>query len=254
MASDSGASHTGNVSRLGSLTGEDEPGGRPSGEHRPDAERTIVASGLALAVVAVAAQSLVYLVGRFALDVDVLHEDAAEAFRRSAGASALAAAAAAAVALATVRHEGARRAAALAAILAYFAIDKAVEIHHRLAERMLDVLHVTRIGPRGGWLLLYAPLVLLAAVLVLRCARGAPPAARLSLRAGIAALGVALAVQAGWVVVEWRDSLASAAPGSGSSVVEVVVEEGLELGGWLLVAAGLAAAAWSVRAPKAHVP
>jgi hypothetical protein len=55
---------------------------------------------------------------------------------------------------------------------------------------------------------------------------------------GLGALGLALVTQVVWVVVR-GDSY----HGSDSHVVELTIEEGLELLGWLLIATALAVAA-----------
>jgi hypothetical protein len=196
----------------------------------------VLALGAGLAAAATMAQSLLYLLNHFVLGASLFHEDAAASFERVAGGLAVAACAIAATVLAAAKPAERRGAAILAVLTLYFAIDKVFGVHERLARGILDALAVENVGIAPVWLVLYVPIMVLAAVLMLRTQDGASPAARRVTCVGVAALGAALVVQAGWVIARSRT-----VPGGSAHVVEVTLEEGLELAGWLLVATGLAA-------------
>jgi len=199
--------------------------------------RDVLVLGVGLAAAATMAQSLLYLLDHFVLGTSLFNEDAAAAFERIAGGLAVGACAVAAAVLAVVEPAGRRRAGTLAVLTLYFTIDKAFGVHELIARGILDGLGVENVGIAPVWMVLYAPIVGFAALLILRIQSRSPSAVRRVTNIGVAALGAALAVQAVWVLAR-----RATVPGGGAHVVEVVLEEGLELAGWLLVATGLAAA------------
>jgi hypothetical protein len=194
---------------------------------------TIVAVGVGVALVSVAAQSLLYLVGHFVIGTRLLHQHAATYFATYGGALAVALAFVGAVALALA---GERRAMTLAPILAFFAVDEAFEVHEAIGRGVVSVIGAA--SPDTVWPVLYAPLLAFAAVLILRSIGGGPPVARRLGGLGLAALGLALVAQVVWVLVRGEGY-----HGSDRHLVELSVEEGLELLGWLVIATALAAAA-----------
>ena len=127
---------------------------------------------------------------------------------------------------------------ALAALLCFFSLDDAIFIHERIGE--LD----TRIGlgSSGGrlvWPAFYLPLLAGTLLVLLRVSRGAPAPAGRQLRTGAGLLVAAVALEVtSYALVrlgyEFRDW---------PFTIEIVLEEGLELAGWILIAGALSAAA-----------
>jgi len=98
------------------------------------------------------------------------------------------------------------------------------------------------------WPAVYLPLAVSVAVTLLVACRSAPPASRALVRLGLVLLATSVAAEvlsAPWSTADTHAGLVHA--------VEGALEEGLELGGWGLVATGLLAwATTTLRAP-AHV-
>jgi hypothetical protein len=144
----------------------------------------------------------------------------------------------AALLLAAVRPSRRRSLLALAAALSFFSLDDAVFLHERIGE--LDTeLGLGSSGGRLVWPAVYLPLLTGTLYLLLVASRAAPAPARRILRVGSGLLVAAVVlevssyslVRLGYGFRDWPFT------------IEIVLEEGLELAGWILIAGGLTAAA-----------
>jgi hypothetical protein len=132
-----------------------------------------------------------------------------------------------------------RRFAVLAVLLLFFSLDDIAQAHENVAGWAVDFLGTPSYVGRVLWELIYAPILLLAFVLLWLTAQEAPAGPRRSMRYGLALLVAA-------VVAEGAMTLWFAAGGDRGSwphVVEVTLEEAAELAGWIAVSSGLLAVA-----------
>ena len=198
--------------------------------------RAIVWTAAGVALAAVVLQS-VGEVANFALDTDIDALDADEELNVFAWASSMSTFAAAfflfvpAVAVPTLD----RIRLVAAGALAFFSLDDAVGFHERLAERSVQVLDTAVSVERIVWPIIYLPLLVFVFVILFRMARRHPDVIGTALLAGLALLALAL-----------LGEVTSAAYVDGDadtwgSIIEVAVEEGAELAGWILIAGALAA-------------
>ena len=127
--------------------------------------------------------------------------------------------------------------AGIAGTLTFLSLDETVGIHERLTNDLPSLLGVPDYYARAIWPAVYLPLLATVAMLLIVAARRlAPRPARL------VRLGLLLLVLA--VVAEITSTVLIAdghATGSVPDTVEVAVEEGCELGGWILIASALLA-------------
>ena len=207
------------------------------------AARDVERIGVAVAVVAVAAQTVVHLVNDLALDERVWHmnADVDGNLLTWASASATLAAGVAAAVLGRAGGPYGRRLFVLAAILGFFAVDDVVAIHEDLGSG-LAVVGLPNVS--GVWFPLYLPVFVLTAWLLWTLP--APARARMLVRVGLLLLAAAIVGEGtatGFVTA--LDRYEDRWPYS----VEVAIEEGAELGGWILIATGLTAAVLLARAP-----
>jgi hypothetical protein len=191
--------------------------------------RALARWGWAVAVVAVTLQTATHLVNALVLDRRRRWLDAAvdaSVFGRAntvaIGLCALFAAVGAAL--------GARKARRLLLSLALLllAIDDATGLH----DRIRDLPRTPALAAAVGFALLLG----LVLVLLTVEARQAPSAARRLLAAGLLALGVAVLVRVVGAAADVGRGI-----GETKKALGVAAEQGLDLGGWFLVAAGLAA-------------
>jgi hypothetical protein len=128
--------------------------------------------------------------------------------------------------------------ALLGVLLAYLSLDDHVEVHERLGTWTEDALGLPNaVGPRI-WLLVYLPVLAAAGLLLLRSARNAPPRPGRYQAAGIVLLIAATLSEGVGVLTKLLEEHGIETPHR----LRAAVEEGLELGGWIVLAAGLAAA------------
>jgi hypothetical protein len=197
--------------------------------------------GVRLAVVAVALQTIAHLGNEFLLDDRVEGLDAdieGNVFTWASSVTTFTVGVAAflhAVAFPRRRREF----GALAALGIWFSLDDAIVVHERVAlELGEDVLGLPDYVAVRLWLLLYLPLLLAAGFLLWRIAEEVwEPAARL-VRLGLYLLVASVPVEIAGAGTRWLDEEGTSVPED----LRIAVEEGLELGGWILVAAGLTTA------------
>jgi hypothetical protein len=194
--------------------------------------------GVRLAVAAVALQSLAHLGNEFLLDDRVQGLDADIEGNVFTWASSVATFA---VGLAAFLHavafsRGRREFGALAVVCVWFSLDDAILVHERVAlELGEDVLGLPDYVAVRLWLLLYLPLLLVAGALLWRVAQWVWEPAGRTVRHGLYLLVASVPVEIAGAGTRWLDEEGTGVPED----LRIALEEGLELGGWLLAAAGL---------------
>lgn len=202
-------------------------------------ERRIVSTACWIAVAAVILQSATQLTN-FAIEADVDALNADEEHNAFAWASSVSTFAAAfflfvpAVAAGTLD----RLTVALSASIAFLSLDDALSLHERLAERSVDVLDLEFSLQRVVWPVVYLPLLALVFVILLRMAHQHSGWTGTALKAGLLLLAAAILAEltSALYVDDGEDSW--------PNTLEVTLEEGLELAGWILIAGALAARAY----------
>jgi len=211
---------------------------RPSRFWSQDVEDRAVTAGLLLAVTIVGAQTIVQLINSFALDARYhdLDPDWEYNLWSWTSASATFGCAFAAMIVAVVSRRRASLLGVLAVLLLYLSLDDAILLHERIGHKLAVRLGLETYGDRLLQPALFLPIVAVVFVLLLLVARGAPRRAARSVYVGLALLVVG-------VLAEVIARAAELDPPEAADYIEVAVEEGAELGGWILVAGGLTAMA-----------
>ena len=205
-----------------------------------DVPNRLVTVGAVGAIVAVAGLTFLHYVNFFVFDrrYDIIDADAEANVPTWGGASVTFAAAVGALVLA-VAARGRERIAygALALILTFFSVDDAVGLHEKF---VLGTVGPIEQAERFVWPLLYLPVLVTALVLIIRIAQSTFARARASILLGLCLLVLAVVAElAGGVMQNAFGVTYDSFPYS----VEVVIEEGLELAGWILIGTGLLATA-----------
>ena len=202
-----------------------------------DTRSRVIGLGLKIGVVAVSAQTILYVLdlalpgSRRLLDAD----DDLSAFSWLAVAAA-AVAAVAALGMAALLGERTRTYYALAAILAFLSLDDMVQIHEELGVRAR--ISGVEYSERFLWPIVYLPLLAGTFLLLETIARSEPAAVRRSIRLGLALFSSAIVLEVAAIAI-LDDDLSTVQ--KAVYFLEVTVEEAAELGGWMLVASALTA-------------
>ena len=194
--------------------------------------------GVLLAAVAVAIQTVAHLTNEFLLDdrVEGLDADVEGNVFTWASSAATFTLAVGALLHALAFVERRREYSLLAALAAFFSLDDAIQVHERLALRVgEDLLGLSEHVAVRLWIVFYLPLLLIVAAVVWIVSQHLwTPAGRM-MRLGLAALVASIPAEVAGLVTR-----PLAARGTQAyDALRVAVEEGLELGGWVLAAAGL---------------
>jgi hypothetical protein len=195
---------------------------------------------LLVAALAVGAQTTLHLVNVFALGGEFESFDAGSDHGLSAAAMVVTGGLAALAAfILSLRHRtriDGLLLAGLAVALGFLAVDRVTGLHDRLADWLASIVDLPRVG---AWPtpLVYAPLLGPAALILWSGVAGGP--SRRIARAGILVLGLALALRPVALVARL---LFGRMPHGTAYEIAVAAKQGLELGGWVLIAAGLVAA------------
>lgn len=213
--------------------------GTRAGEERA---RSLIRHGYVIAGGTIAALSAAHIVGVRLLDnaITNLNADEEGNVLAWAGSASIFAAAFAALVLALTAASVDGRLLAVAGIAAALSLDDAIVLHERLAKRVVDALGMSEGAQRLAWPPIYLPLLAVMLFLLLDAARRIPPTAGRSLRVGLGLLGLAVATE---LVSAYPMIVLDVELGSWPDALEVAVEESAEIGGWLLIAFALAAAA-----------
>jgi hypothetical protein len=194
--------------------------------------------GVRLAVFAVAVQTLAHLSNEFLFDDRVEGLDAdieGNVFTWASSVTTFT------VGLAAFLHALAfstrtREFGALAALGVWFSLDDAIQVHERVAlELGEDVLGIADFVAVRLWLVLYLPLLLLAGFLLWNLVEVLWEPAGRTVRLGLFLLAGSIPVEIAGAGTRWLDEEGTSVPED----LRIALEEGLELGGWILVAAGL---------------
>ena len=191
-----------------------------------------------LTVLAVLGQSVIHLVNLLAFDlgIHVLNADADGTVFAWASVVVTFLAATMAALLAALRPGHAVLLLSLAAALVFLSLDDSVQIHERVSELKTQLGPITHFA-RTFWPLVYLPLLAAVFLGLGVVARGMRPALR-----RLVVLGLGLLVAA--ILLEMASPLLFAVGydhGDLGYELEAVIEEGAELGGWMLIALALAA-------------
>ena len=197
--------------------------------------------GFPLAAAAVTFQTAAHLINEFLLDDRVEGLDAdveGNVFTWASSVSTFAVAVAAflhAMAFPTRRREF----GVLAGLGILFSLDDAIQLHERVGlEIGEDLLGLPDYVAVRLWLVFYLPLLLLAGALLWVVAERVWEPAGKMVRLGLFLLIASIPAEIFGVVTRWLEENGTGAPED----LRVAVEEGLELGGWILAAVGLTTA------------
>jgi hypothetical protein len=208
----------------------------------PEAVGTrLLRTGVWITVAAVVVQTVAHLVNAFALGGDVWNLDADEEGNAFTWASSVAefAAGLASILWAEAVGSGRRAFLILAAILVFFSLDDIVQVHEHIGlEFGEDVLGLPDYLAVRLWTIFYLPLLLLAGVLLFDLPRRFWPPTTRFVWGGLALLVGAFGVEIVGALTRWIQERGTSWPED----IRSGVEEGLELGGWMLIATGLVTA------------
>jgi hypothetical protein len=198
-----------------------------------------------LAIVMVALQCVLHLVDAavFDLQIERLDADSDKSVWSWTGSAAELMAALGAALLLLAAPGRWKWLAFLSVVFAFFSMDDTVRVHEALGN--LGVFHAAHISGRFVWPILYAPLMVVTYVQLWRVSGAMAERCRRSVRGGLVMLGVAIVLEFALSTVIIKAGFGRIADdarvGSMLYEYEVIVEEALELGGWLLIAAALIA-------------
>jgi hypothetical protein len=225
------------------------------GPRAPAVERTpsepIVRVGVVLALVAGVLQTAAYLMNAYVFDWGVQNLDADSDGNTFTWATAVTTftAAQCAVVLGVLVPRERRAMFLLGAALALLSLDDVARLHEHAGLAIASALDVDRSFSKLAWPALLGPLMLVAAVLLFRLARTAGGSVGRAVLAGVALLGAAILAE----IVSAPISNEVGESPVGMYIAEVAFEEAAELVGWLLITAGLCAAAWRMLAPRPRI-
>jgi hypothetical protein len=206
-------------------------------------------AGFLVAAAAVLVQTVAHLVNGFVFDLDVwnLRADVDANVFAWASSMAMFACAAALLFLAALRPASARLYLLLAAATAFLSADDIGQIHEEIAVVARRVYSDLGDTSEMIWPVVYLPLLVATVIGLVRVLRSESPAARRVGFVGLPVLGVAVLVDGIWPLFHGDDDERVTTP----DLLVDAFEEGLELGGWILIASALAAAALRAARPEA---
>ena len=210
--------------------------GRGAEAHARALSDRLLSTGIAVAAVGVVVQTASHLFQAFvAPSLDELSADRDDnAFAWASAVAMFAGAVAAFVLYALQRRRGLL---ALAVLLAFLSLDDIATVHETIGSRSESVLGLASYAGRIVWIVLYLPLLVLGVVLLVRLALEASPRARRVILVGLGLLGAGVAAEA----ATYLTYAAGYGEGTTLDTLEVAVEEGAELAGWILIGAALVA-------------
>lgn len=129
----------------------------------------------------------------------------------------------------------------VAAVLAVFSLDDAVQLHEELGEWANGKLGLPDELARVIWPALFFPLLAFVFVALWRLANRAAKPVRVTIRLALGLLVLAIVAEAS--AAAWYGTGGEAETFVGA--LEIAIEESAELAGWILVATGLAATAFA---------
>jgi hypothetical protein len=195
-------------------------------------EDRLLSAGLAFAVFASAAQTVVHLLNAAFLEKRSLNVNFEEnAFAWASTVAAFSVAFVATVCAAGLSR-GRGRYIALALVTAFISLDDMVVIHEEVGTKATETLGLPQSFDSLLWPAIYFPLLALGFLVLLSLAREAPARARRFIHVGLALFAFALVAEA------------ASAPWTGAEdewphVIEGAFEEAAELAAWILIATAL---------------
>jgi hypothetical protein len=197
----------------------------------------VLSFGFVVAAVAVAGQTVAHLTNAFFLDYEIRNMDAdADGNALSWAASvAIFTAALGAFLFSLFPSVPTRRFVALSAAFVFFSLDEVAAIHEKLASVSVHGLDVATSVGRALWPILYVPLLVFVVISLWRLAATVPDRIRSAILLGLALLAAAVVAEA-MSTLWWNEDSRPLIDD-----LEVAVEEGAELGGWIFVATAFAA-------------
>lgn len=205
---------------------------RAAAGERADVKR-LVTAGTWLAVAAGALQIVVHFVNAATFAFSELDVNEEHNIFTWANSSAILAVAVAASLAALLGEERRRQLLALAVCTTFLSVDEAVVLHENITFAVLGALDLGDVYDSVLWPILYLPLLLLTAVLLLRVGRPASPRGRRCVLVGLALLAFSVFLEI--VSTPWSTER------NLIHTIEGGFEETAELAGWILIATGLAA-------------
>ena len=208
----------------------------PHGGGFGDDEHGIARMGVGIALLAFAIQSALYTVNVYAFDRSIVLFDLEEGGLVTwASSSAAFAVGLIALLLSFIDEPQRLRGKAIAAAAAFISFDDAVLVHERAAFRIAEQLELSDTYVQLIWPTLYFPFLVAVAVLLFQLARNTRTAHRLIV-AGLVALMAAIAMEVAGLALDRTDAGAR----GWARTLEITLEEGAELLGWILIATGAA--------------
>lgn len=198
--------------------------------------------GVSLAIIAVSVQTVLHLANALVFNSRFEPLDAGFEGNTFTWASSVAVfgAALAMVIFALVFPQSRGSSLLLAAILAFFSLDDVVQVHEMVGWDFATGLGMPEYLGGRLFLILYAPLFALAAILLWKVGRRAHGWSSKAIIIGLALLVLAIGGEGLGGVLQFATDGDFA--DSAAHDLEIAFEEGAELGGWILIATALAAA------------
>jgi hypothetical protein len=202
-------------------------------------ERRTLRVGVALAVALAALQSIAHLINVFVFDlrIDIVNADSDTGAFAWASSVATFGAALLLSLFAIVRPTRTWPLVALAGAVAFMSLDDMVGLHERVSALGTDLGAIEHFA-RIFWPVVFMPLLVATFVGIVGVAAGLRAAPARALLVGLALLVAAIALEMASPILFALGS----DHGEPAYELEVALEEGVELAGWILVSAGLAAA------------
>ena len=202
-------------------------------------QRSLVVAGVSLALVAVAVQTALYLADVYAFDRRVGTFDVDAESGLPAWAATVAIFSTGLVALLLSFVESSRRPSllALAGAVTFLSFDESLVVHERVGLEITEALDLSDKYLRVAWPAVYLPLLAAIAVLVVYLARTSTGPARRLLVVGLVALAGAVGLEVAGLALDLIPSLTAT---DWLYTIQIALEEGAELAGWILLTTGLA--------------
>ena len=199
----------------------------------------IVAAGVLLTVAAVAVQTALYLADVYVLDRRVGTFDVDGEGGLSSWAASVTTFSTALLALLLALVQSARRVHlfVLAAAAAFLSFDEVVIVHERIGLKVTEALDLSNTYLRIAWPIVYLPLLATVAAILFQLARTNTDPVRSLLGIGLALLACAVGLEIGGLALDLIPTLTET---SWLYTMEIALEEGAELAGWILITTGVA--------------
>lgn len=200
-------------------------------------QHSLVVAGVFLALVAVAAQTALYAADIYVFDrrFQMFDLDGEGGVPTWASTVAIFSTGLLALLLSFVESARRLRLLALAGAAAFLSFDEFLIVHERLGLAVTEALDLSDKYLRVAWPAIYLPLLAGVAALVFQLAWTSPNPARRLLAIGLVTLGSAVGLEIAGLALDLLPNVPE-----WLYTVEIALEEGAELAGWILLTTGLA--------------